>query len=683
MKMLTFLAITAFVALLILLIFGKKLTKKHRNESEIEMGSTYSPTFQMKYNELLQKLYIQFSKVPVLKGLLARIRLRLETLSVYDEYTLRREVMRIIFVLGSVITLVITASLLFRPSWQVTFWIALGVLFLCGVLIDYFVTRVETRLLIQLKDFNNRVRFYFQSTKMVDEAIYEAMQHAGNEMKIQANRIYSILTSVDPEKELAKYEEVAPSRFLKVVAGLELLVKDKGDMVNEKGSAFLRGLTSVNELLNEQINYRSKLTYQLRGLSVLSLAPIFFALPIKNWAVNTFPIMLQFYDSRLGFIAEIVAYGISVIAYLMIRKMGEVNEEKYQSTVKKVYWEQMIIDKVPLAKPIVHAFTPEPYTKAHFKLSQLLKDANSPLKIEWFTVRRILTTVGMVLLIVGLLGYSHVRVAKTVLASSVPDTLFAGAVSEQDRQALEETNKFDRRVISDIQTMENVTSEDVQLYIADQLGISDANTAQVKTATDRILNKWAVVENAYLKWWEVLIAIAVGLLIWNISTLTLRYKAYMRKKDMENEIHQHLVLISILREFDHMSVYIILTWMERFSFVFKEPIQEAIHNYDAGPEEALIQLGNRISFEPFQQIVERLKLSVVRISIKDSFDDIDLEKEFYFQQRAEANNRSITEKGNLANIIGLAPIFVLTGLYLICPLFYISIKESQSVIALF
>lgn len=678
-QILTLVAFIGFGVLLALYLYGTQQNKRKNKNAQLEFGINQTTSWQTKYNQFAQKAYIKASRMPIIKGLVARIRLRIETLSVYDEYALRREIMRIVFTIGGFIAFFFLGALLFRPSWLVMFWIVLGLLFLSGVLLDFFVTRVETRLLTQLKEFNNRVRFYFQQTKMVDEAIYESIQHVGPEMKTQANRIYSILTSIDPNTEMAKYEEVAPSRFLKVIAGLAVLVKDQGDVVSEKGSAFVRALTSINQELNTEILYRSKLNYQMRGLSALALAPIFAALPIKNWMNNTFPIMQQFYESRLGFLAEVLVYGIAVLAYILIRKMREINEAKYQSNTKRVMWEKKLLEKVPFLAKLVSAFTPEPYTKEHFKIAKLLKDANSPLKIDWLTLRQMLLTLGVIIVFISGFTYSHEREAKSVLNTIVPETLFVGTVSKQEKEALDEKTAFDRRVIADIQAMEGLTPEVLQAYVAEQLGISDTTDHKAREATERIVNKWLVVENAFLKWWEVLIALVLGLLVWNIPTIILHFQRFLRFKDMENEVHQHLILISILREFDRMSVFIILTWMDRFSVVFKEPIQEAMHVYDAGPEDALHQLGERVSFEAFQQIVERLKLAVVRISIKESFDDIDMEREFYLQQRQESNARSISEKGNWANHLGMAPLYALTFLYLAGPLIYIAVTETKTV----
>ncbi len=678
-NMLIYVALAGFTILIAVILLTQYKAKSKTRNSVIYGGAT--TTWKNKYNQISQRSYVQSLRIPLVKKIVLRIRFRIETLSVYDEYTLRGEVMKICFSILGLFSFIVISLIAFRPSWLVVFWVLLGLLFLAGILIDFFVYRVEAKLLNQLKEFNNRVRFFYHQTHMVDEAINESIQFVGPEMKKQAIKIYSILTSVDPEAEMAKYEEVAPSRFLKVIAGLAVLVKDQGDVVSkEKGSAFLRGLTSVNQELNTEILYRSKLSYQMRGLSLLALVPIFFALPIKNWANTTFPIMRTFYDSRLGFLAEVLVYGIALTSYMVIRKMREVNEAKYHNSIKRAQWEKWMLDKIPFLHKLTLAFSPDPYTKEHFKITKLLKDANSPLKLEWLTLQRMILGFSIIALLISGFVYAHGREKQSILYSAVPESLFAGNITEEDQRALEERTAFDRRVIEDIQQMEGLTPEMLQSYVAEQLGIKDVHDQKVKQTTERVINKWLIVKNSFLKWWEVLIAFALAFVAWNIPVWSLQFQRFLRYKDMENEVHQFLVLISILREFDRMSVYVLLAWLERFAVIFKEPIQEALQTYDSGPEHSLDVLNERISFEPFQQIVERLKLAVVRISIKDSFDDIDLERVFYLEQRQESNQRSLNSKGSWANMLGMAPVYALTFLYLVVPLIYLSVVESKDLL---
>lgn len=667
-------------ALLFAFIFMDEQRKK--NKQLKVLGKEKGLSKEARFNQVAQRSYNMFMKIPGLKKFVQRIRKRIETLSVYDEYTLRREVMKIIFAIFSVATLIILLIILIRPSWLVAFWVLLGMLFISGVLIDFFVHRVEARMLVQIKEFNNRVRFFYQQTKMVEDAIFNAIVYVGPEMKIQAERIYDILTAVEPKKELSKYEEVAPSRFLKVIAGISLLVIEKGDKVTDKGSAYLRSLTSVNEELNGEILYRSKLSYRLRSLSLLTLVPVFFALPIQNWATDKFPIMQNFYNSRIGFLAEVIVYTTAVLCYLVIRKLREIRDNNIQMGVKRNFWEQKLFDKFPVIERICKTITPRPYTKKHFQLQKLLKDANSPNKMEWISLHRIL--IGTAVFIVMLSGflYAHQREYNSTLNTTLPTTLFAGEITAEEKSIYAEHTRFDKEVIAKLQTKEiGVSEEEVKAHVAKMMGLEE-NDPKVLATVDRIAEKWRVVKGSFLKWWEFVIILAfVGGAAY-LPIANLHFKKYLRFKEMENEVHQHLVLISSLREFESMAVYTILEWIERFSIVFKQPVQIALQDFDGGPDEALDQLAIDVSFEPFQQIIERLKLAMVRISIQEAFDDIDMERQFYIEQRKEAQERSLEQKTELGNLVGLAPLTILTFVYLIIPLIYISVVKSTETMQL-
>lgn len=670
-----YIATICLVGLFIIIVFfllqlqKKKQVQQRVLGQSITRGAYFSTFTQKSYNILL--------RVPGIKRLVMNVRKRLETMAVYDEYTLRREVMKIIFALFAVLIVAVTLLIIVQPSWVVAFWVLLGLLFGSGILIDFFVYRVDSRLLKQLKEFNNRTRFFYQQTKIVVDSIYNSIQFAGPEMRIQAERIHNILTAVDPNKELAKYDEVAPTRFLKVIASLSHLVNEFGDKVTESGSAYLRSLTAINQELNNEILFRSKMSWQLRSLSTISLIPIFFALPIKNWTTTSFPIMNNFYDSRIGFLIEVFVYFIAVVCYLIIRKMRQISESNYMMHVKRNQWENKLFEKIPFLHRIVTLFSPKPYTKAYFKLKRLIKDANDPHTVDEITLHRFLIGIGVTILLSSGFIYAHVREEHSILNSNVSiSSMLIGSQTEEELIEVQKLTDFDKEIILKIQNSEtNVTDESLKKYIAAQMNL-EATDDEVLIAYDRIVEKWEVVKNSYFKWWEFLIVLFIAFLTTLTPILNLHYKRNLRFKEMETEVHQLLILISSLREFENMNVYIILSWIERFTLVFKKPVQICLHDYDSGPEEALDHLMENVNFEPFQQLIERLRLALVKISIEEAFDDIDTEREFYLEQRKESQERTIEDKSALGNFIGVVPFACLVILYLVVPIIYVSLTEN-------
>ncbi|MEB2280151.1 hypothetical protein LAV73_09095 [Lysinibacillus xylanilyticus] len=672
------------VALIITILYVvnqyyKYLRAKRKRQETI--GVEKGIPFPRILNKYTQKGYNFILRIPILRTVLIKIRKKIETLSVYDEYTLRREVMKIIFSIIALFSIGCLVLLVIRPSWLIVFWILLGILLLSGVLVDFFVYRVENRLLVQLKNYLVRVTFNYQQTKMVDEAVFDSIQYAGPEMKVHAERINKILNDLDSEKELAAYEEVAPSRYLRVFAGLAVLVKDRGDNFDEKnGSSFVKGLTAINKELNDEILYRSKLSYALRSLSTLALIPIFLALPTKNWSISQFPTTESFYGSRIGFLSEIAVYAISVACYLIVRKMKEINDNASEFKPTRLKWEAWLFKKIPLLEKLCEALSPQRFTKKYHERQQLIKDANENLEVKELTLQQILSCLAVFIIFVTSFTFAHFRETNSVLNQVASQSIFTSQLTEKELVAEIEKNDFDRSVIKDLKDMKTLPSEkELREMIADQLNL-DVNDLEVTNSFNRISGKWQIVSNSFLQWWEVLISIVIAIVSYFIPVQILISKRKARLKLMEREVYQLLVLISILRDFEGMSVSIILNWLQRFSIAFKKSITIAIEEFDSGPELALVKLSENNTFEPFQQIVERLKLTLVRLSIKEAFNDIEMEREFYLEQRREDQKRSLEKKGQIGEFLGLGPLVCLTFIYLIFPIIYIGVKESNNMI---
>lgn len=662
--------------------YYKFLREKRKRQETI--GANKGLPFPKILNKYTQKGYNIILRIPILRTVLIKIRKKLETLSVYDEYTLRREVMKIIFSVIALFTVGCLVLIIIRPTWLVVFWILLGILMLSGILVDFFVYRVENRLLVQLKNFIVRVIFNYQQTKMVDEAVFDSIQYAGPEMKVHAERINKILNDLDSEKELAAYEEVAPSRYLRVLAGLAVLVKDRGDNIDEeKGSSFVRGLTSINKELNDEVLYRSKLSYILRSISALALIPIFLALPTKYWSISNFPTTESFYGSRIGFLSEIAVYAISVACYLIVRKMREINDNTSEFKPTRLKWEKWMFNKIPLLEKFCEALSPQKFTKKYHGRLQLIKDANENLEVKELTLQQVLSCIAVFVVLTTSFAISHIRETNTVLNQVATQSIFTSQLTEKELQDIASKNDFDKRIIEDLKEMKKLPT-DVQLreMIADQLNL-ESRDLEVTNAYKRITEKWTIISNSFLQWWEVLIAIVIAFASYLIPVQILISKRKARLKLMEREVYQLLVLIAILRDFEGMSVSIILNWLQRFSVAFKKPITIAIEEFDSGQEVALVKLAENNTFEPFQQIVERLKLTIVRLSIKEAFNDIEMEREFYLEQRREDQKRSLDSKKQIGEFLGLGPIVCLTFIYLIFPIIYIGVKESKNMINMF
>ncbi|HBC84021.1 MAG TPA: hypothetical protein DCZ30_00765 [Clostridiales bacterium] len=176
-------------------------------------------------------------------------------------------------------------------------------------------------------------------------------------------------------------------------------------------------------------------------------------------------------------------------------------------------------------------------------------------------------------------------------------------------------------------------------------------------------------------WYEVLICVIIAGISYMIPIWLLTFQIKMRELEKENEVMQFQTIILMLMNIERISVETMLEWLERYSNIFKEPINKCLNNYESGAYEALEKLKEDVSYKDLIRIIEGLQAAVEKISIKEAFDELETEREFYKEKRKEANDRLIARKGLIGKAVGFTPMIILFVGYLIIPLIYVGIKS--------
>ena len=158
----------------------------------------------------------------------------------------------------------------------------------------------------------------------------------------------------------------------------------------------------------------------------------------------------------------------------------------------------------------------------------------------------------------------------------------------------------------------------------------------------------------------------------------LMFQSKMRQLEMEDEVMQFQTIILMLMRIERVNVEIILEWLERYSNIFKSQITKCVNNYEAGAWEALEAMKDEVSYKPLIRIIDSMHAAVEKIPIKDAFDELDSEREYYRDKRKESNERLIKRKGMIGKVIGFAPMVCLFVGYLIIPLVFIGLTSMQS-----
>ena len=550
-------------------------------------------------------------------------------------------------------------------------------IFMIDLLIEGSVDKKDDELLIQQLDFFSEIRHAYHEFNMVEEAIYQVSQDDEKEVSRQGEKIYDILISDDPETELEKYYDVAQNNFLKEFAGLSYLTKEFGDRKVDGASLYLKNVDNITQEMQIEILKRDKLNYVFRSLSFISIAPVMLLEPLRTWAVSNFSFVRNWYYGKSGMIVQILILLITFVSYVLVRKLKDNGAVNMNTKNIENPWQSKVY-KNKFAKKIVDLFIPKEGTKEYKNVKDLLKDAASPLKMEWVYVNRIcLAIVTFIASLFIFMYLHHVAIDYEYTQPTTDYNLMSGMSAKDEKKAMELT-KQDNVFLDMFRGKIKTTQDDVLKAVERSKFYEDATDDEIKTATERIYDKLQVVNSEYLKWFEILLACVFAIVGYMSQIWLLMFQSKMRQLEMEDEVMQFQTIILMLMRIERINVEMILEWLERYSNIFKSQITKCVNNYEAGAWEALEEMKNEISYVPLIRIVESMQAAVEKIPIKDAFDELDSEREYYRDKRKESNERLIKRKGMIGKVIGFAPMVCLFVGYLIIPLVFIGLTSMSS-----
>ncbi|MGN1326811.1 MAG: hypothetical protein ACI4VQ_01835, partial [Clostridia bacterium] len=599
-------------------------------------------------------------------------------INIDDEYLTRKQTSAILTkALLIILPVTLVIILITKSNGLLLSILLIFELFMIDTLVDGMVDKIDNKLLIQQIDFFAEIRHAYHEFNMVEEAIYQVAQgDTAPEMSRQAEKIYEILISDDPEGELEKYYDIAPNSFLKEFAGISYLTKEFGDRTVDKTSLYLKNLNNISQEMQLEILKRDKLDYVFQSLSVISILPLLALEPIKNWAVSQFNFTKSFYYGKNGMVVQLLIVILTFICYILTRKLKD-NGSTTIDTTPAHPWEEKVYN-IKIVKHIVDLFIPREGTKERRKLKNLIKDAASKDKIAWIYVKRLLLTV--VTFVASLVIFSQLHRIQIEYIYTEPTTTYdiVGEMSGKDLKKAEELTELDNKFLDMFKGKTDTTQADIEKAMRKSAEYKDSNSDEISTAAERVLGKLRQVNSEYLSWFEMVLAMVFAIIGYNLPIWLLYFQARMRKLEMENEVMQFQTIILMLMRIERVNVEMILEWLERYSNIFKEPITKCVNNYESGAWEALDQLKEDVSYKEFVRLVESMQAAVEKIPIAEAFDELDSERDYYQERRKESNNRLISRKGMIGKVIGFAPMVGLFVGYLIIPLVFIGLTSMTS-----
>ncbi|MDE5830404.1 MAG: hypothetical protein K2H53_01625 [Clostridia bacterium] len=440
-------------------------------------------------------------------------------------------------------------------------------------------------------------------------------------------------------------------------------------------SLYLKNLNNITQEMQIEILKRDKLDYVFQSLSVIAVLPILFIVVLKKWAISNFSFTNSFYNGKLGLIMQIAIVVLTFVCYVLVRKVKDTTSN---SNVKNSQnpWQKKLYKKEPIKK-IVDLFIPKKGTKQYRELTKLLKDAASKDKIEWIYVSKLTLVIVVFFVSLFLIGQLHKVSVKYIYTTPTADYNLISMSEKDEKKAMKQTER-ENEFLDMFRGKTNVTKDEIKQKVKYSKSFAGSTDEEINLAVDSIYTKLQTINSEYVKWFEVLFSLVFALIGYMVPTWMLYFQKVLRQLEMEDEVMQYQTIILMLMKIERVNVEMILEWLERYANIFKEPISKCVNNYESGAWEALEELKNDISYPQLITIVESLQAAVEKIPIREAFDELDTEREYYQEKRKASNEKLISRKGMIGKVIGFAPMVVLFVGYLIVPLVAIGIMSMTS-----
>lgn len=667
------------VGILALFVYFRLVKKKYQKNSALfqkdQIVVKKKTSFSDQFDRIYQVFYIICISMPVLKYYTRKVRLKLEMVNDYTEYEIRKKTGSIM--LASVIFVLVALFIFLNVTndLYMQLIVIIAVLIVNEKVVDYRVGNVADKILRQIPEVFTEIRHSFHEHGMIEEAFNDAIDELEDkEITPQVKRIKEAILADNPEVQLEKYYDTAPNRFLKLFAGVSYLTMELGDRKVDGTSIYLKNLNNIVNDVYLEILKRDKINYMFRSLTIIAVAPILFTNIIQNWAETNFAALINFYNSSFGFIIKALILVSIFVCYFLLRVIREDSDQIKFDRIATKKWQDRAYS-IPIIRKIVDALIPAEYTTKRKRKTEMIKNTNAFLTLEWFYVNKVAAAlIGFVLSLTLIINMHYIDF-NAVFTQIGQEFAGLGKLSAEDEAAAKSMSEQDAEYVKEYRSDSKVTKEQIRADIEAKEG--QATDEQV----DRIYDKISNVQGIYLKYWELIISLFVGFIAYFAPDVLLFIRNKMREMEKENEIMQFQSIILMLMYIERIDVQTILEWLERYSYAFKDAISTALNNYEAGASEALEELKDRVPNKDFKRIVDGLLSAVERIPVREAFDELETERNFYYEKRKEANERLIQKKVRMGKAIGFTPMVILIAGYFVGPLMIVSIMQMSTYFA--
>ncbi|WP_394884935.1 hypothetical protein [Clostridium butyricum] len=524
----------------------------------------------------------------------------------------------------------------------------------------------DTNLLKGLLDYLDDLMQEFSFSKDVISSLKEAKEQSTNYATVVY--IEKIIEAIDDEEKMDDYSVECHNEFLKLLGITCFLTNEHGDTIDatDGRSNFIKNLENIKTLINLELYKRSELKYWIRGLPFQCILPLILFVPYETWVSSVFTMVQGFYQTASAFILKIVITIVCLIAFFMIKGYEKTDTETLEH--KKVIWEKQILKIKPIAK-LIKILMPKEGSRRQYKYRDLISKSGMFTKLEYIYLRKLLFGIGAFTLTL-LISLSINKINYNNILNNNTTSFKSDLITASGKQI--ESTEIENEILGALSSNDPEENKVTAKKLLMQKGVYDENT--LKNISDKIIKKKTALANQNEKWWQIVIALVVGLLASSLPEFFIRVRINARKLSMETELILFETIILILIAHDNCTTELILDYMSKFSVIFKEYIDIIIKKFQKLEYKEIQDILEEVNYKEFTSIIRNI-MKAEDIGIQEAFVNLSSNRANSLEQRKRAYEKLIDSRIAKSKLISKVPVSLFIIGYMIIPILGIAFVQ--------
>ena len=507
-------------------------------------------------------------------------------------------------------------------------------------------------------------------------SVTEALQECevGERLKISIEDIIGILSNSNGEIKLQEFIQRTPFRTIQTLARICYNVANIGDEVDSHGqSSFIQALTLMSTDINielERIQYKK---HKFGNMENLALAPLFLIKVLELGITKMMPGTFIVYSSLLGYGIRV---GILLSAIIVYQVVSEINTmQTMQENDRSEIANNLLKNKS------IHYFVAgyAPKNAKRRKVQAKLDKALSKKTILEFYLEKLLMAIVFAMIALVLVVSTPQISYNALINSTASIGLIADTATNGKGPTKEELLDMDNAFIAECDARGKVMDlEEATEFVANH--VSGLTGMEQGDQATRIIKKYNTLKGIGWKFYYLGGVIVLAGIGWIIPDRRLKLRTGLVKTEAEEDFMQLQTLMTIIMTSDCDTLEA-LEQMTEISKIHKDMLTYCYHGYPSNPELELARLSSKTNIVEFKRFIDKLKLTINDLSLKEAFSDMLIEREYINSIKKMTAIKTIDENKNLCDMLIKIPNYGLVIGTVLTPIIILGISEIQKLAA--